>query len=154
MNRIEKLMAEHSNIKFTFTPNLPEHLSGLVYEDNQEIFINNNNEQATQYTTLLEELAHYETGSGEIIDQDSQEKRKQETQARSIAYTEAVPLSSLIECFYDGIWSVPEIADHLDVTNEFLLEAIQNYRSKRGLVFREGNYFIDLRRNVNITRIK
>lgn len=153
MDRIESLMAEHENINYTFTSELPKHLSGLVYEDNQEIFINNQNEKNVQYTTLLEELAHYETGSGEIIDQDSIEKRQQENLARSIAFTEAVPLTGLINCFFKGIWSAPEIADYFDITTDFLMKAIENYRSKFGLVFQYNEYIFDLNKCVNITRI-
>lgn len=76
MDRIESLMAERDNINYIFTTELPDHLSGLVYEDNLEIFINSKNDRNVQYDTLLEELADYDTDSGEVIDQDSIEKRK------------------------------------------------------------------------------
>lgn len=153
MDKIESIMAARDNITYTFTSELPDHLSGLVYEDNQEIIINSKKDRNDQYTTLLEEIAHYDTGSGEIIDQDSVGKKKQELQARSIAFCEAVPLDGLTHCFYHGIWAPAEIADYFDVSVKFLMGAIDNYRSKRGLIFKYKNYLFDLRNSINITKI-
>lgn len=82
---------------------------------------------------LAEELGHYHTSTGNILDQSKVSNRKQEYRARLWAYNRAVGLNGLIDAYKNGCKSRYEIAEYLNVTEEFLIETIQCYKSKYGL---------------------
>lgn len=91
---------------------------------------------------LAEELGHYYTSTGNILDQSKVSNRKQEYRARLWAYNRAVGLNGLIDAYKMGCKSRYEIAEYLNVTEEFLIEAIQCYKSKYGLCATIDNYTI------------
>ncbi|KRK49009.1 ImmA/IrrE family metallo-endopeptidase [Secundilactobacillus kimchicus] len=150
MTPFEKLISQHPKLKFKMKP-MPGGLSGLTLGD--EIYINPNRSSVTQYEVLLEELAHHATTVGDITAQDTQDKVKQELYARSVAHQEAVPLDGLINCFEEQLWAVDEMAEYFNVSPKYLLEAIDNYRSKNGELFKYNGYYFDLTHGVNITKI-
>lgn len=150
MTPIEKLMDQNRDLKFKLQA-MPKGLSGLTI--GREIYIDKEKSETTQYEVMLEELAHVAKTVGDITKQDTTEKVKQERLARSIAYQEAVPLDRLIECFNEQPWSVDEMAEYFGVSQKFLLEALENYRDKRGLFFEYHGYYFDLRQGLNITKI-
>ena len=73
---------------------------------------------------LAEELGHHYTSSGNILDYDS----KQELKARGWAYDNIIGMSGLIRI--KDCLTLEEAADRLDVTCDFLYEAIEYYSSK------------------------
>lgn len=91
---------------------------------------------------LAEELGHHHTSTGNILDQSKISNRKQEYRARLWAYNRAVGLNGLIDAYKNGCKSRYEIAEFLNVTEEFLIEAIQCYKSKYGLYASVDNYTI------------
>lgn len=91
---------------------------------------------------LAEELGHYHTSSGDILDQKDLNNRKQEKRARSWAYEYLVPLSKIIEAYHDGIAGRHALAEYLEVTEEFLQSAIDRYREKYGLFAKHEQYTI------------
>lgn len=80
---------------------------------------------------LAEELGHYHTTVGNILT-DSHGNRKQEYQARLWAYEKLIGLERLVDACLAGCETPHETAEFLDVTVEFLEEAINAYRSKNG----------------------
>ena len=82
---------------------------------------------------LAEELGHYHTTVGNILDQTSVENIRQERRARIWAYEKQIPLQGLIKCFEERCRNKYEIASSLGVTEEFLKEAITYYRQKYGI---------------------
>lgn len=91
---------------------------------------------------LAEELGHYYTTVGNILDQTNTANRKQERRARVWAYNEMISLSDLVDSYKDGCRSRYEIAEHLEVTEEFLQECLDYFHEKYGLYAKQNNYLI------------
>lgn len=82
---------------------------------------------------LAEELGHYHTTAGNILDQSDIRNRKQELRARQWAYQCMIPLHRIVDAHRARISGRYELAEYLDVTEEFLLAAINRYTDKYGL---------------------
>ena len=91
---------------------------------------------------LAEELGHYHTTIGDIISQSTVSDRKQELRARAWAYNKLIGLSGIVDSYKHGCYSLSDTAEYLDVTEEFLLEAILYYKSKYGIYATLDNYVI------------
>lgn len=91
---------------------------------------------------LAEELGHYYTTVGNILDQSTVGNRKQELRARLWAYNCQIGLQGIIRTFEYGCRNIHEMAEYLDVTEEFLNEAITAYRNKYGICTEFDNYII------------
>lgn len=114
---------------------------GLIRND--VIGINRTVRQSTQRACVLaEELGHYHTTVGDIIDQSSDSNRKQELRARLWSYNKLIGLHGIISCHKAHYTTSYEMADYLGVTEEFLQEALQCYRSKYGICVQYDNYVI------------
>ena len=91
---------------------------------------------------LAEEIGHYYTTAGNILSQSDPENRKQERLARAWAYEQMVPIQALLEAYWAGIGNRYEVAEFLDVTEEFLQEALDHYKEKYGNYYIIDNYLI------------
>lgn len=91
---------------------------------------------------LAEELGHHETSVGNILDLTSAANRKQERQARLWAYNKQIGLIGLVRAFEHGCQNRFEIAEYLEVTEEFLEECIECYRNKYGICKQVDNYVV------------
>ena len=91
---------------------------------------------------LAEELGHYYTSVGDILDQTNIQNRKQEQRARNWAYIKMLPLDKFIAAYHAGIKSAHEFAEFAEVTEEFLHEAIQYYQRRYGLYTTHKGYTI------------
>lgn len=91
---------------------------------------------------LAEELGHHYTSVGNIIDLSDIQNRKQERHARLWGYNDRIGLRGLINAYEKGCKSRYEIADYLEVTEEFLEEAINCYRDKYGVCATVDNYIV------------
>lgn len=91
---------------------------------------------------LAEELGHYHTTAGDILLQATDADHKQEHRARVWAYNKMVGLPKIIEAYKRSCSSLHETAEYLNVTEEFLSEALQYYKNKYGLYTTAGNYII------------
>ena len=91
---------------------------------------------------LAEELGHYYTTVGNILDMSVVSNRKQERQARLWAYNKQIGLTGLIKAYEAGCTNRYETAEYLEVTEEFLEECIQCYREKYGEYKIVDNYTI------------
>ena len=91
---------------------------------------------------LAEELGHHETSVGNILDMTSATNRKQERQARLWAYNKQIGLIGLVRAFEHGCQNRFEIAEYLEVTEEFLEECIECYRNKYGICKQVDNYVV------------
>lgn len=151
MYAYEELANKHPHINITYKK-MPQNLAGLCFYN--DIYLSDSISDVKKYETLQEELAHYEITVGDIVkDENSVDSRKQEYKARSLAMTRTVTLDDLIYCRFHGIWETEDIADYCNVDVEYLTKAIDNYRIKRGPIFRYKNYEFDLRNNVKIEKI-
>ena len=91
---------------------------------------------------LAEELGHHHTSVGNILDMNDVRNRKQERQARLWGYNKLIGLTGIINAFCAGCQSCHEIADLLDVTEEYLEECIDCYKDKYGVYTEIDNYII------------
>lgn len=91
---------------------------------------------------LAEELGHHYTTVGDIMDQTNVSNRKQERRARVWAYHKLLSLNDLIDSYKHGCQNQFEIADHLNITEEFLVDCLNYYKEKYGLYVRQDNYLI------------
>ena len=82
---------------------------------------------------LAEEIGHYYTTSGNILDQKKIINVKQEKRARDWAYEKLMPLGMVIKAFEASVCNRYELAEFLGVTEYFLGQAIEHYREKFGL---------------------
>lgn len=92
--------------------------------------------------TLIEEMGHYHTTVGNILDQSDVRNRKQERQARAWGYRKAAEIIVLINAFKYGVKNRFELAEYLDVTEEYIEEALEYYKQKYGLQYQIDNYLI------------
>lgn len=100
---------------------------------NNRIAIRKNIETSKEKACVLaEELGHHCTSAGNIIDMQDVMSRKQEHRARVWAYNKQIGLLGLIRAFEHGCRNLWEIADYLDVTDEFLKDALSCYKQKYG----------------------
>ena len=91
---------------------------------------------------LAEELGHHHTSVGNILDMNDVRNRKQERQARLWGYNKLIGLTGIIKAFRAGCQSRHEVAELLNVTDEFLKECIDCYRDKYGVCTEIDNYII------------
>lgn len=91
---------------------------------------------------LAEELGHYYTTTGNILDQSNTSNRKQELHARVWAYDKMIGLTGIVNAYHRGCRTLYDIADYLEVTEEFLAEALQQYKNKYGVRTKIDNYII------------
>lgn len=81
---------------------------------------------------LAEELGHHETTVGNILNMSDSWNRKQERQARLNGYNRLIGLMGIIDAYEAKCQSQHEMAEFLNVTEEYLLECIECYRDKYG----------------------
>lgn len=109
----------------------------------RRIAIRQDIETNTEKTCVLaEELGHHHTSVGNILDMNDIHNRKQERQARLWGYNKLIGLTGIIRAFRAGCQSRHEMADLLDVTEEYLQECIDCYRDKYGVCTEVDNYTI------------
>lgn len=106
------------------------------------IVLRQNMSETEKKCILAEELGHHYTTVGNIMDQTKVENRKQERHARIWAYNKMISLSDLVNSYKDGCRSRYEIAEHLEVTEEFLQECLDYFHEKYGLYTKQNNYLI------------
>lgn len=120
----------------------------------KRIAIRQDIETNTEKTCVLaEELGHHHTSVGNILDMSDVRNRKQERQARLWAYNKLIGLTGIVEAFEHGCQSRYEMAEYLDVTEEFLEECVACYRNKYGVGITLDNYYIMFIPNLNVGRI-
>ncbi|AJA50096.1 Gp23-like protein [Clostridium pasteurianum DSM 525 = ATCC 6013] len=95
-----------------------------------------------KYCVLLEELGHYYTTYGDITDQKDIRNRKQEKRARNWGYKNSAGIVQLISAFEKGIQGRYELAEYLEVTEDYLENAILYYKEKYGLYYEIDNYIV------------
>ena len=80
---------------------------------------------------LAEELGHHYTAVGDIIDQSTVENRKQEMYGRAWAYNKQIGLTGLINAYRNHCQNAHEVAEYLNVTDEFLADSLNYYKCYR-----------------------
>lgn len=97
---------------------------------------------AKKADVLAEELGHYYTSVGRIVEQDSVNARKQERTARLWAYNKRIGLTGILKAFQNHCSSRYEIAEYLGVSEDTLAEALEYYRQIYGDGVMVDNYLV------------
>ena len=98
--------------------------------------------EAEKKCVLAEELGHYYTADGNILDQSSVFNRKQEARGRIMAYDRLVGLTGIIRAYQYRCRNLAEMAEYLEIPVEFLKDALFYYRSKYGVFTQVDHYLI------------
>ena len=125
-------------------------LKGLYIQNN--IAIEKTMNQTEKLCILAEELGHHKTSVGNILNQTSSNNRKQEYKARIWAYLKTISPKDLFSAFRIGCRNRYEIAEHIGVTEEFLDEALNYFKTKypEGYKNESENYEISFIPNLQI----
>jgi hypothetical protein len=119
------------------------------------IGLNANIETSAEKACILaEELGHYHTTVGDIIDMEDAQNRKQERQARLWAYNKQVGLLGLVRAYEAGCTSWHDAAEFLNVTESFLTEAVECYREKYGTGTMVDDYYISFIPYLSVGKIR
>lgn len=105
---------------------------------------------AQKADVLAEELGHYHTTAGRIIEQDSVDSCKQERRARLWAYNKRIGLSGIIAAYKAHCQNRFETAEYLNISEEFLDEALDCYREIYGAGRMVDNYFVQFEPNLQV----
>lgn len=81
---------------------------------------------------LAEEIGHYQTTVGEIIDQRDTGNRKQEKKARKWTVDKLISIEDIFTAAENNCKSIFEFAEYLKVTEEFLYEALEVFKQRYG----------------------
>ncbi len=133
MSKYEDLICEYED-----TLDIEEHSmlhEGLYGDDT--IWIKKGLTEQRKACILAEELGHYETSVGNILDLNELNNAKQERAARLWAYNKLIPLEHIKEACRNGCTDIYEIAEYLDIDEAFLRESIICYESKYGDIWQE-----------------
>lgn len=150
MNKLEEIENEASNqnieIKRT---SLPLKISAIYYDNgiSKPLIALNNLLRTTseQCCVIAEELGHYHTSYGNLLtdpEVDNTIIRQQETRAKRWAVKKLVTIKNIIKAYEAGAANFYEMAEYLDVTEEFLRNAFKAYNQMYGKYKKRGNYII------------
>ena len=120
----------------------------------KDIYLRKDMNTTEKTCVLAEELGHHYTTVGNILDMESIQNRKQERQARLHGYNRLIGLAGLIEAYEHGCQNRYEIAEFLEVTDEFLEDCINCYRDKYGIGTAVDNYYIAFIPHLMVGKIK
>jgi hypothetical protein len=127
MTKYEKLLQEaHDyNLSIFETPLTQEgFIKGSVIKINKKM------PTIFKRCALAEEIGHARMSVGDILDMTNINNLQQERRARAWAYEKIVLMADVRFAIMHGYTEVWDIAEYLEVTEEFLCEAIAHYQRK------------------------
>lgn len=145
----EKLGAEVRELDFGTSKKCGRCLNNLIY-------INSRMSEIEKYEVLAEELGHFKTTYGNILNQNIMVNRKLENVARREGFNMIVEPIDLVEAMKHGAKDIYDIAEYINVTVETLSDIIEDFKKKYGVGVLVGNYYLKLepqfgiRRNIKI----
>ena len=108
------------------------HVKGLIKD--RKIGIRRDIETSAEKADILaEEIAHWETSEGDILDQTKTENRKQERIARALVFNRRVGLDGIIKAWEYGCQNTFEAAEYLGTHQRTFEEALKYYHEKYGV---------------------
>ena len=147
----EELLSEYANEDLIIKEKPLQSSNGRIY--NNRIAIRHDLDTVNKACTLADELGHYYTSTGDIIEQENTGNRKQEHRARIWAYEKLLPLQLFILAFKHGCHGIHETAEFLEVSEEFLTECVKAYYNKYGAFLEFNDYlFMFSETGLNISK--
>lgn len=152
MNAYEQLLSSSGENIIVVEKNFKSQAKGLC--KGNKIGISKAISTSTEKACILaEELGHYYTTVGNILDQSSVSNRKQELRARMWAYNRQIGLLGIIKSYEHGCRNLYDMAEYLEVTEEFLKDALERYRQKYGMYTAVDNYIIYFEPGLGVVRM-
>ncbi|MBC5640243.1 MULTISPECIES: ImmA/IrrE family metallo-endopeptidase [Clostridia] len=99
------------------------------------IIINNRVNECEKLCVLYEELGHFNLTVGDITDQSDLNNRKQESIARRWSYEKLISPEDIINAIISGIDNIYDLAEILNVAEDFLIQSIEHYKKKYGIYY-------------------
>uniref|UniRef100_UPI001430787E ImmA/IrrE family metallo-endopeptidase n=1 Tax=Listeria valentina TaxID=2705293 RepID=UPI001430787E len=108
--------------------------------------------EVEENTLVIEEICHKSLTAGNILRTKNLRNVKQELLARRKAHYLLIPFAKLKECFDEGLTEYYEVAEHLNVTEKFLREAVTHFKQKYGLMYydRKTNCYFNFGNTIQI----
>lgn len=117
-------------------------LKGL-YFDNIILLDKHIETRAEKTCVLAEEVGHYFTTVGDILDKNVLHKEKEEEKAHRWATKEVIKIEDLILAFNKGVRNRWELSIFLDVTEEFIEQSLVFFEKEFGTHVVIGDYYIN-----------
>lgn len=155
MDKFEQLEQEihDKGIEIDFVVFKSDRIKGLCC-DNSIALSKSLRTSAEKSCVAAEELAHHQLTTGNIVDLSDVRNRKQEQRARLQAYNNQVGLIGFVHAYEHGCCNHSEISEYLEVTEEFLKEVIECYRSKYGTHIKINNYIIKFEPFIEVIKLR
>lgn len=131
MGVYEDLCIANDWVEIEETDRLPSFQPGFYR--NGKIYIKSSLSETRKAEVLYEELAHHKLTYGNILDQSKWINRKFENYARRAGYQAALPLRIIIEAYHYGINNLHELAEYVELSEEYIIKVIEFYKNKYGL---------------------
>lgn len=123
MTKYEELMATYRDLFIEERPMINKGLYG-----DGCIWIREDMTVNEKYCILAEEIGHYKTTAGNILNQKNNVvNQKKELAARRWAYNKILPLDLIEEAVRNGYTEIWDLAEYLEVDEMFLREALVYY---------------------------
>lgn len=116
------------------------------------IYINNRITTKEKACILAEEIGHYYLTVGDITNQMDINNKKQELKARRYGYSLLIEPDDIIHAVKKGCNNRYEIADYLNISEEFFEKLIEDYKKRYGMGVLVGNYYLQLEPNLGIIK--
>ena len=123
MTKYEKLLSEYE--ERLCIEERPMVCEGLYCDG--VAWINQGLPERRRVCILAEEIGHYETSYGNILDLRDMNNARQELRARKWAYEKIIPIADVIRAANAGCRLAWEFAEFLDVDEEFAVECLRYY---------------------------
>lgn len=91
---------------------------------------------------LAEELGHYYTTVGNILNTNNLNNSRQEKRARKWAVNQLITIDDLILAYKENCTNIETTAECLGITTDFLIEAIEVFKAVYGAVCKINGYTI------------
>lgn len=140
MGLYEETLIQHDYIEVREADVLPDNLDGVWLGD--LILIKRGLSDREKAGILFEELAHHKLTYGDIADYSIFNNRKFENYARRHGFISAVPLCEIVEAYNYGVRNLYELSEYLQLSEEYILKAIEQYKKIYGIGTHYGEFSI------------
>ncbi|EAD5308147.1 hypothetical protein ED407_02860 [Listeria monocytogenes] len=147
---INKFNMNFPALDFFVDLNLPKSIPAII--KGNKVRVNQTVPIRKLKTVLTEEVMHWQYTVGDITDLNKLENIKQEKFARRKTHEYLIPVEDFVTCHDLGLKTYYEVAEQLDIGEEFLHEAIEEYRDKYGLMYNTGKYIINFGSTIEVFR--
>ncbi|WP_088815676.1 MULTISPECIES: hypothetical protein [Listeria] len=143
MGEYENLLRQYKHIPVVECE-LYENTGLLGAYRNGHVLLDKHQQTNSKKVVVYEEFMHHEATTGIILDENRIENKKQENYTRQLTYKHFLGWETIIYCWNMGFTYYHEVAEFLNITEEFIIEAIEFYKSKYGTMYKHKDYYIFL----------